>query len=254
MNKPSSANEPGKQSGMPQRRVRSTAMLAEARRREKRRKNLIRSAIGAVVVLAVLGGTVALLSGQDDAPQAAPPNVTATGGIVVGDPAAPVTVSIVEDYGCPHCKAFASQASSLLASYAAGSEVKVEYRGIAFLDRAFRAEYSSRALNASTCVAATSDAGTWKGFHDALFAQQPAEGTEGIDPDTLAAIASAAGATGSETQKCIIDGTYRDWGKSITDATMGRDGVEGTPTVFVNGVLVESSVAAIEAAVDEALL
>lgn len=244
-------NKSGQGAGTPQRRIRSTAMLAQARRREQRRR-MLAVAAGVVVVLLVLGGTIAVLSTRDSAPTAVPSAMSEAGGVVVGDPAAPITVSIVEDFGCPHCKAFETEAAPLFASYAAGSEVKVEYRGIAFLDRAFRAEYSSRALNASACVASNGDTATWKRFHDALFDQQPAEGTEGLDLDTLASIASEAGADDATTESCIAEGTYRDWVKSTTDATMGKNGVEGTPTVFVNGVKVESSVAAIEAAVEQA--
>lgn len=235
-------------------RVRSAAIIAEQRRKEKRRRMLVQAGIGAVVVAAVLGTTVAVLGSQDDSdPVAAPPGMTDRGGVVVGSATAPVTVTVVEDFGCPHCKAFEDDAASLLAGYAAGTEVKVEYRGIAFLDRAFSTDYSTRALNASACVAADTDVDTWKKFHDGLFAEQPAEGSAGLDDDRLTAIAADSGADDDAVAGCIADGDYRSWTKSVTDATLGHDGVEGTPTVFVDGELVENpSAASIEAAVTKA--
>lgn len=227
-------------------RVRSATIIAERRRKEKRRRLLIQLGIGLVVVVAVLGTTVAVLKSQDDTAAAtAPPNLTTSGGVVLGNASAPVTVTVVEDFGCPHCKVFEEDAGSLLAGYATGTDVKVEYRGIAFLDRAFATNYSSRALNASACVAATSTTEVWKKFHDALFAEQPAEGSKGLDSGALASRAVAAGATVGD---CITRGTYLDWVKAQTDATLGHDGVEGTPTVFVNDVLVERPSAATVAA------
>lgn len=238
----------------PSGRVRSTAIIAEQKRKEKRRRILLQFGVGVAVVAAVLGTTVAVLKSQDAGPAvAAPPNMTDRGGVVVGNPAAPVTVTVVEDFGCPHCGAFEAEASSLLAGYEAGDDVKVEYRGIAFLDRAFSTEYSSSALNASACVAANSPAEVWKKFHQALFAQQPAEGSAGLATDVLVDLAQGAGATAGTVPGCITGGTYLDWVKAQTDSTLGKDGVEGTPTVFVNGTKVEqTSAAAIEAAVAQA--
>lgn len=229
-----------KRTAGPGRRTRSASIIADRKRAERRRKVLFQIGLGAVAATAVLATTVAVLSSQDDvADVESPPNLTSAGGMVLGSASAPVTVTVVEDFGCPHCKAFETEAAALLSGYEAGDSVRVEYRGIAFLDRAFTSDYSSRALNASACVAAKAEPQTWKNFHSALFAQQPAEGTSGLDTPTLIATAAAAGASDQATEACITDGTYRDWVEAQTDSTLGHGGVEGTPTVFVNGTKIE---------------
>lgn len=235
-------------------RTRSVAIIAEQRRREKRRRVFLQIGIGLVVVVAVLGTTIAVLNAQDDpATVAAPPTMTASGGVALGSADAPVRVSVVEDFGCPHCKVLEDEAGALLAEYAAGTEVSVEYRGIAFLDRAFGTDYSSRALNASACVASTSTNEVWKKFHDALFAAQPAEGSDGLDSQQLISLATGAGASGDGVADCITSGRYLDWVEAQTAKTLGHGGVDGTPTVFVNGTKVEQpSAARIEAAVAQA--
>lgn len=86
-----------------------------------------------------------------------------------------MTVQVVEDFQCPVCKAFEAQAGSQLAEWIAGDEVAVEYRGVAFLDNASSTQYSTRALNASACVASESP-DAWLDFHTAMYEQQPEEG------------------------------------------------------------------------------
>ncbi len=227
--------------------------VLEADRRRRRRNGLIQIAVVVAVVAAVIGGTVVALKGGDDAAVAgsAPSGVTADGGYVIGNPEAPVTVQVVEDFQCPVCQQFEAVAGAMLDEYAAGDDVNVEYRGIAFLDRASSTEYSSRALNASACVIDSSDAEVWKEFHRQMYAQQPAEGGAGLRDSELIGIAEDAGA--EDVDSCIADRTWAEWVKATTDAAFDDD-VDGTPTVFVNGEkTADFDPATIQAAVDEAL-
>lgn len=228
--------------------------VVEEEQRRRRRTVLIQVAVVAVVVVAVLGATIiALQSSDDDAAVAgtAPTGVTADGGYVIGNPEAPVSVQVVEDFQCPVCQQFEAVAGAMLDEYASGGDVHVEYRGIAFLDRASSTDYSSRALNASACVIEASSAEVWSDFHRELFVQQPPEGGAGLPDSTLVSIAEDAGA--SDVESCINDRSYADWVRATTDAAFDDD-VEGTPTVFVNGEkLPDFDPATIQAAVDEAL-
>uniref|UniRef100_UPI002B267555 DsbA family protein n=1 Tax=Nocardioides sp. TaxID=35761 RepID=UPI002B267555 len=122
---------------------------------------------------------------------------------------------------------------------------------IAFLDRASTTEYSSRALNASACVMEAADTDVWKDFHRQMFLQQPPEGGAGLPDSELIRIADDAGAGNIET--CVDDRTYDDWVEATTAAS-GDDGINSTPTVLVDGVILEDpSPATIQAAIDEAL-
>jgi protein-disulfide isomerase len=90
----------------------------------------------AVVVVLV---TVAVLAGQGGGTktvEGAPAGVSKQGGIFVGAEDAPVTLTMVEDFQCPACRQFESANKTLLDGYAAGQDVRLEYRPIAILDRA----------------------------------------------------------------------------------------------------------------------
>ena len=233
-------------------RAEAARKVLEAERARRRRTIAIQVGVVVLVVAAVIGGTViALQQGSDDAPSAAPSGVTDSGGYVVGDPDAAVTVEVVEDFQCPVCQAFEEASGGVLQDLAATDGVNVSYRGIAFLDRASSTEYSSRALNASACVIEAADTEVWTDFHQQLYLQQPPEGGAGLPDSELVAIAEAAGADGVES--CIRDRTYDAWVESTTDAAFD-EGVTGTPTVYVDGEVVEDvSPAGLQAAVDEAL-
>ena len=233
-------------------RAAAAAKVLDADKRRRRTIVLAQVAVAVVVVAAVIGGVViGLQSSDDDTASATPPAaVTDDGSFVVGNPDAPVTVQVVEDFQCPICQQFEAAFGAQLDEYAAGDDVNVEYRGVAFLDRASSTEYSSRALNASACVM---DSGpeVWKEFHKQMYLQQPAEGGAGLPDSDLVRIAEDAGA--SDVEACIADRTYADWVKATTDVAFDGE-VTGTPTVFVNGEkLADSAPATITAAVDEAL-
>jgi protein-disulfide isomerase len=251
--------------GAPQARSTAKQRVAEMRQEEARKarqRTVMRQVvIGTVIAGTVLGLTIAVLGLRDDStvsggdvsgPEVTPAQVTDDGSFTVGNPDAPVTVQVVEDFQCPVCQQFESIAGDLLDGYAEGDDVKVEYRGIAFLDRMSSTDYSSRALNASACVMGEGE-DVWRQFHRQLFLQQPPEGGEGLPDSELADIAVDAGADRDGVTSCIEDGTYRVWAANTTDAS-GADGITGTPTVFVDGKLLDGfDPADIEDAVDEAL-
>ncbi len=230
--------------------------VLEAEKKRRRRNTIIQVLVVTVVVAAVIGGTVLALRSSDSttaagAAASAPSAVTPDGSYVVGSPDAPVTVQVVEDFQCPVCQQFETAFGETLDEYAQGTDVKVEYRGIAFLDRASTTNYSSRALNASACVMEAGDTDVWKEFHRQMYLQQPAEGGAGLPNSQIVSIASAAGA--DDISSCVDDDTYADWVTATTKASSDDD-VTGTPTVFVNGTKLDGFAPAdVQAAVDEAL-
>lgn len=227
-------------------------MMKAQQARARRRTILIQSAVALVAVVAVIAVTIAVLSSQDGGePAASPSAVDDQGALVLGNPDAPVTVQVVEDFQCPACRAFEEATGDLLSSYVEGDDVSVAYRGIAFLDQASSTDYSSRALNASACVM-EDDPEAWPRLHRSLFEQQPPEGGEGLTDDQLIDLAVAAGASEDAVRPCIEDQTYADWVDATTEQA-GDDGVTGTPTVFVNGEKIEAvDPDGLQAAVDEA--
>jgi protein-disulfide isomerase len=224
-------------------RRRGSTVVQQQRAAEKRRTALLQAGIAAVAVLAVLLVTVAVLNSRGAGePEVFPAGIDRTDGTyTVGDPDAPTTVTVVEDLQCPACRAFEAASGDTLREYAEGDDVKVEYRGVAFLDRASSTEYSSRALNAWACVADEGDQEVWSRFQQAMYEQQPAEGGEGLTDAEITAIAVDAGADEASVAPCIADGTFRDWVAYATEQA-SDDGVDATPTVYVDGETVSEGV------------
>jgi protein-disulfide isomerase len=250
---PQRADRPTRSAAKSERRAEAARIAQEQRRKARRRTVLIQGGVAVGVVLVVIVATVAVLASRDSGgPVATPSGITDKGGVLVGNADAPVVVQAVEDFQCPHCAAFEQESGPLLASYEAGQDVAVEYRGIAFLDSMSSTDYSTRSLNASACVVSNAGTDVWKKFHDALFAHQPEEGGDGLPDSQLVQLASDAGAGGDDVASCIEDGTYEKWAKRTTDAAFD-DGVSSTPTVFVNGQKITAvDQAGIKAAVEAA--
>ena len=152
-----------------------------------------------------------------------------------------VVVTLFEDLQCPACKQFERMFSDALDTLRGNPDVIVEYRMISFLDNASTNKYSSRATNASACVAeATATGGdwsTWLRFHTMLYDQQPNEGGSGHDDARLAALASTAGSP--DVRDCITGNTYASWVAAGTQDALR--GISATPTVQINGHTVELS-------------
>ena len=220
-----------------ERRADAARLMQEQRGKERRRSIAIQVAIGLVVVVAVVATTVAVLAQRDSGGQTAattPAGLTSDGAVRFGAADAPVTLQAVEDFQCPICQQFESATDVLLQNYREGDQVAVEYRPIAFLDRMSSTDYSTRALNASMCVLEDSGKDVWLTYHADLYAQQPAEGGDGLPDSQLQSMAAAAGADSTDVTSCIDDLTFGEWAKSTTEKFFD-DGGSGTPTVFVNG-------------------
>lgn len=208
-------------------------------KKDRQRRTLIQVAVAVVLIalVAVIGFSIASKDSDEGTatPAAAPSSVTSDGAIRIGDPNAAVVVTAVEDFQCPACKQFEAISGETLSELIADNTIAVDYKPIAILDRMSSTNYSTRAANASLCVA-DADISKWPAWHTAMFDQQPAEGGAGLTDDELVSIASGAGV---DIASCVADGTYTDYVASQTQAVLD-EGVTGTPTVSVNGTAVSN--------------
>jgi protein-disulfide isomerase len=213
----------------------------------RRRRTLWTSAIAvaALVIAGLIGwGVYASQSSGEVVP---PPNATATAGITVGS--GPVTVEVYEDFICPHCKDFEDQSGQTLDQLVSANKVKIVYYPLAFLDEASSTDYSTRAAAASACA---DEGGKFREYAEALFARQPAEGSAGLSDGELTSIGTSVGLSESSFGQCVNDGKYKPWVGSISNAA-SASGVNGTPTVKVNGTQVtDLTPAGLNAAVNAA--
>lgn len=152
------------------------------------------------------------------------------------------TVTIVEfsDFQCPYCSAAATAFTELKKSH--GDRVR-------FVFRQFPLSFHQQAhLAAEASLAAHAQGKFWE-FHDKLFANQKALGREDLDK-----YAEEIGLDMAKFKAALDDGTYK---KAVDDElALGKEVfVEGTPTMFINGVRVANSTdaAAIASELDKAL-
>jgi protein-disulfide isomerase len=228
------------------------ARAAAARTRQRARRRALVLAVSAAA-LALLLVPVVLLATPEE--QTGPPRNLVDGSILVGQPNAPVTVVVYEDLLCPFCKMSHQANKAQLDEWTAQGRVKVLYRPIAFLDRASKDQYSTRALNAIGAVVDTAPK-AFPAFHDALYAEQPAEGGPGLSDDRLVELAVTAGAPRDAVRKAVTDRRFAAWAAQVTQKA-NQDGVASTPTVTVNGRPVQNPTepkevaAAVEAALQK---
>ena len=205
----------------------------------------------AVLVIAGLIGWGVWQSQKSDS-YAAPAGITDDGGKDAGVLAAgtgPVTVEVYLDFQCPVCKQLEASVGPTIDQLVAQQKIKLVWHPLGFLDSLSTTDYSTRSASAAGCA---SDGGKLKSYGDALFAQQPPEGGPGLSDDTLIQIGETVGLTQPSFAQCVRDGKYGNWVAHVNDLA-ARRGVNGTPTVFVNGTqLTDRTPAGLTAAVNAA--
>jgi protein-disulfide isomerase len=217
---------------------RAQALMKEQRRKERTRNLLVVGAV-AVAVLIIAVAMVVISTNKDTTGKAVgssgtPSNLTGDYNVTIGKSSAPDTVKLYEDFQCPICKEFEAYTGEQVRQGIADGKIKVDYHMVAFLDDHSTTNYSSRALNAAMAVLSTAGPDAFMKFHTTAYANQPAEGSAGVPDSTLIQWAVEAGADEATVTPLINDNVYHQW---VVNATgqMSKDGVNGTPTVFING-------------------
>ena len=192
----------------------------------------------AVVIVLVIGGVVWFANNQATSPGTVPQSSAVnadTGAIAVGSGSQ--TVDTYIDFMCPICNSFEQAYGSTLQQLVDDGTITLNIHPISILDAQSQGtQYSTRAANAAYCVA-VDDPANVSAFVTAMYAQQPTEGTSGLDDATLATIAKNAGASDA-VSSCITDGTYTKFVTAITKKTPSQTGSGiATPTIAINGTV-----------------
>jgi len=219
-------------------RDRVRQMQQQQRAAARRRRGVAMMLVIVVVLAVVVGVGIAVQMSRSEvsggAGDAVPSGVVDRYAVPRGDGAAPVTLTLYEDFQCPVCRQVESIIGPTVDRFVESGTVRVEYRPIAFLDEASTTEYSSRALNAAACVLDERGAGAFVRMHGLLFSEQPPEGTAGLSNEQLVALAARAGANRAVAGSCIDDERFAGWVDAATEQA-SKDGVNATPTILVDG-------------------
>jgi protein-disulfide isomerase len=213
-------------------RARLAAEQAAARKRDRR----ILIAVVAAFVLVVVAAGIGLQAWRTyRSPSAAPassvsasPATIATGQpIVLGDSQAPTTITLYEDFHCPHCADFEEQFGPIIIQAQESSAARVELYPMSFID-----EGSAAAANAMACA---TEAGFGQAYYRGLFANHTLQWS---DPQLIELAAKIGGSPAEAFRTCVTSKAHADWLSSI-DAAAEQNGVAQTPTMLINGKSVD---------------
>ena len=156
---------------------------------------------------------------------------TENGSAITFNPGLAKTVDVWEDPQCPVCKYFEDANGEYIDSLIREKKATVRFHVLSFLG-----DESVRAANASFCAA---DEGQYIDFHKALYrVQSPLENSGFWSNETLVAIGNKVGITSEKFAKCVNEGQKVDLVKANYES-MPKYGVQGTPTIFIDGKLWE---------------
>jgi protein-disulfide isomerase len=207
--------------------------IREKRRAQQRRQRILLIlgiVVAALVIAAVLIVPSLLPVGEIQTVDPHPRPME--DGRAMGDPNAPVTIEVYEDFQCPACRDFTEQNEpQIVDSYVATGDVYYIFRHYPFLDSQAARKESHQAANASMCAAEQNQ--FWH-YHDTLFANWNGENQGAFSNNRLEAFADAVGLEMNDFITCF--GQYRYQDEIDADKASGDGaGVTGTPSVFVNG-------------------
>lgn len=156
-------------------------------------------------------------------------------GLSLGDPNAPVTIDVFEDFQCPACKYFTEGIEApVIQDLVAAGKARYVFHNYPFLDGDSAGEggESDQAANAAMCA---NEQGKFWEMHSALYANWNQENQGAFSDPRLQAIAESIGLEMGAFEQCFRENRYQ--AEIQADLDLGRQmGVSGTPTVFVNGV------------------
>lgn len=149
-----------------------------------------------------------------------PVKIPTAGAPVLGPPNAPITIVEFSDFQCPYCAAAVPQINALLKAYP--SQVKLIFKQ-------FPLEIHSQAELAAQAAVAAQKQGKFWALHDAMFANR-----DDLSRNNLILLAKRAGLDTNRFQADMDSTEVRE--TVVRDVQDGNQaGVEGTPTIFING-------------------
>ncbi|HEU4885318.1 MAG TPA: DsbA family protein [Longimicrobium sp.] len=155
-------------------------------------------------------------------------------GISKGQPNAPVVIMEFADFQCPGCGEFARYSEPLLNDHIAAGTVRFVWYDYPLV------EIHANALLAARAGRCANDQNQFWGYHDHLFGQQLRWADEKNPVSQFIEYAEQAGLDRNTFAQCLRSDKYQ---KEVSESRQlgGTLGVNGTPTLFVNGKRVQNT-------------
>jgi protein-disulfide isomerase len=210
---------------------------AKMQREQQRQRMIILGLIGLGAVLLVLAIALPQLRSVDDIITVTPAALPQADGLSVGDPNAPVTIDVFEDFQCPACQFFTESIEPLvIENLVATGKARYVFHNYSFLDGngAGSNGESDQAANASMCA---NEQGKFWEMHSIMYANWNGENQGSFSDRRLQAMAESLGLDMDAFNTCFDANKYE--AEIQADFDLGEEmSVTGTPTVFVNGARV----------------
>ncbi|MEV6160483.1 DsbA family protein [Streptomyces sp. NPDC052052] len=227
-------------------------LRAERERQAKKDKTRRQIIVGAsvVAVLAVVGFGAWGISqlnkpshweeAKDAKNVTAPKNTSGENGttVVIGKSTAKKTLELYEDPRCPICASFEQAVGETVHKDVDAGKYKLKYIGATFLDNSTNGEGSKNALSALGAALNVSPE-AFLDYKYALYSAKyhPEESDDKFKDDAyLIKVADTVDALKDNKafQKDVKDGTFDSWAMKMS-ATFDKSGVQGTPTLKMDG-------------------
>lgn len=192
--------------------------------------------VAVVAVLIAVAGVVIAMNHKASGPGADPTgSIIDTGNGAVTFGKGPNTIDTYIDFMCPYCNEFEQSEGASIQQLINAGKVTLHVHPVTILNNSSNpAGYSSRAAGAFYAVAAA-DPGNAYAYLQALYANQPKEGSAGLTDEQLVEVAQKAGVTmTSGLKQEITSNKYQKFALSHGLPS----GASGTPTVVVNGKMI----------------
>lgn len=212
----------------------------------RRSRRAVLAGVGAgVVALAGCSGGGGSVAAAGDCTISDEAAVSELDAPVAGDPEAEVTLTVFEDFACPHCRDYHLEVlPTIWAEYVETEQIRYEHRDLPI---PVSQRWSWWVASAARGVQDTVGDAAFFEFASTAFERQSdysmsmlAEAATSVDADPCAIQNDAA----NEVYRPVLE----------ADRSLGQEvGVDGAPETIVNGEFVDSNVEAIGAAIESNL-
>lgn len=211
-------------------------------RREKIRQQEQRSRM-ITIILIVLGAALVVFAfvytgtkpiGEIITPEPRAEALPNPDGMALGDPNAPVTIDVFEDFQCPACQYFTESIEPNIINYLVKEgKARFVFHNYPFIDGdgASNGGESDQAANAAMCA---NEQGKFWEMQSVIYANWNGENQGNLSSRKLKAFAETISLDTDAFNSCFDANKYKD--AIQADFELGQQmGVSGTPSVFVNG-------------------
>jgi protein-disulfide isomerase len=188
----------------------------------------------ALVLPSINQANAAKKAGTQITPAAPHTSTAAQNGLHLGDPNAPVKIDTWEDFQCSACLSYTQTiVPQVIKDFVDTGKVYYTYHFFPLIDQGNPSGESHQAANAAMCANAQ---GRFWDYHDILFANWLGENVGSYTDARLTAMAQSIKLDMNQFATCFQANQYK--AQIDQDEAAGKaKGVQGTPSVFVNGTI-----------------